>query len=150
MIDPIDDIADGTIAHFKQTVKNGGEIDVKPILQGFSMDAILKTAFGLQTKCHKGENADLMALTQQLLTGFAPTGYIEDFFFQFFFHFPELAPGGFWNEAALKFAKMTKDVCKERDAQNLHVGDFIDTLRKMKQDAKPPISDDMINAQGKL
>ena len=151
MIDPIDLLADNSIAHIKEmSQKSSSGFNIKPFLQGFSLDAINKVAFGIDTKCYKGENEDMILWTQKLMEGFAPTSKVEDFFFQVFFHLPELTPGGFWNEYALKFAKLTKDVCDERDAKNIHIGDFCDTLRKLKLEAKPPITDTMINSQGMI
>ena len=148
MIDPIDTLADNAIDHLKGLSKGNATFNIKPLLQGFALDAINKVAFGIDTKCFKGENEDLILCTQKLLEGFAPSSLVEDFFFQLFFHFPELTPGGFWNEYAMRFAKITKQVCDERDAKNIHIGDFVDTLRKMKKEAKPPITEPMIDAQG--
>ena len=122
MIDPIDEIADSLVADLKVKAKGNSELNMKPILQGFTMDAICKVAFSMATNCHKGEDQEIMKLAIDSLSGFIPKSYVEDFFFLLFFHLPELMPGGFWPESALKLSKISKDVMAQRDQNNIHIG----------------------------
>merc|ERR1719410_650512 len=99
---------------------------MKPIIQGFTMDAICKIAFGMKTNCHKGQNQDIFKLALDHMAGLQPSSVVHDFFFQLFFHVPEIMPSAFWSEPAQKMAKLSKDVMNLRDEQNIQIGDFID------------------------
>ena len=125
MIDPIDGIADTLVEHLKLKVKENQELNIKPILQGFTMDAICKVAFGMQTNFHNDQDQDLYKLGTGAIKAFTPKSYLDDFFFLIFFHFPELVPGGFWNEDALKLSKITRELMATRDEKNIQMGDFI-------------------------
>jgi len=134
----------------KLKVKENQELNIKPILQGFTMDAICKVAFGMQTNFHKDQDQDLYKLGTGAIKAFTPKSYLDDFFFLIFFHFPELVPGGFWNEDALKLSKITRELMATRDEKNIQMGDFIDRLRELKKEKHPLIPDAMIDAQGML
>ena len=54
MLEPVEDIADQAINHLEEQVKSNPEIDMKPLLQGFTLDAISRVAFGMNTNVHRG------------------------------------------------------------------------------------------------
>ena len=151
MLHPIEGIADSTIAFIEEKAKENPEIDFKPIMQGFALDSISKVAFGMETKCHRGEDMELFNLSTSIIANFSLKTYPMMFFWNVLFHFPEILKYiGFWPEEAVKIREMTKNIMEEREKNNIHVGDFVDRLRDFKKVATAPINDEMIEAQGMI
>jgi len=150
MLHPIEGIADSTLEFIEEKAKENPEMDVKPIVQGFALDSISKVAFGMETKCHRGEDPDLFKMSTTIMEELSIKSYPMVFLWNFFFHFPEIIKHiGFWPESAVKIKTMTKDIMDEREKKDIQVGDFVDRLRDFKKVAKAPeITDEMIEAQG--
>ena len=90
MLQPIEGIADSTIQFIEEKAKENPEMDFKPIIQGFVLDSICKVAFGMETKCHSGEDTGLLKLVTGMMTDFSITSPAMNFLWNFLFHFPEL------------------------------------------------------------
>ena len=58
MLEPIEGICDKAMDHISKQVEKNQELDMKPVIQGFTLDSIAKVAFGLETNCHRGENQE--------------------------------------------------------------------------------------------
>merc|ERR1719414_2517844 len=122
---------------------------VKPIIQGFTLDAISKCAFGLETTCYKGENNDFAKLAHNVIESFRADRWIGTIFFNLFSHFPFIIKyTGIWQESAYKIRKITHDIIEERVKNNVEMGDFIDRLKEHKANLVPPLTSEMMNAQG--
>ena len=133
MLEPMDVLADRTIEYLAIKSKNQDKIDVKPYILGFTLDAISKTAFGLDTSCYKGENNEFAKICQDTIDEFEIQGFIGSFFFNLVAHFPKLMEYlPFWPESALKVGKITHDLIEERMKKNVEGGLFIDRLKEHK------------------
>ena len=148
MLEPVEGIADKAINYLEEKTKASPEIDMKPLIQGFTMDAICRVAFGMSTNVHKGEDQEFAKTTMEIIQSFTGDSVINVAFFQFLMMFPEItAKLGFWPESATKIRKMAHDIMVERDQKNITTGDFIDRLREYKKIMTPPITGDMVDAQ---
>ena len=148
MMEPIESIADETIAYIGEKAKTRSTIDFKPIVQGFTLDSISKVAFGLETKTYRGENQEFAKIAKDVFDQFTTDSWAKTMFINLFNLFPEVfARLGFWPESAVKIRKMTEDVISERDSKNITVGDFVDRLREFRAVAQAPITTGMISAQ---
>ena len=68
-------------------------------MQGFALDSISKVAFGMETKCHRGEDMELFNLSTSIIANFSLKTYPMMFFWNVLFHFPEILKYiGFWPE----------------------------------------------------
>ena len=133
MLEPMDVLADRTIEYLAIKCKNQDKIDVKPYIAGFTLDAISRTAFGLDTSCYKGENNEFAKLCQDIIDEFEIQGFIGSFFLNLVAHFPKLMVYlPFWPETALKLGKITHDLIDERMKKNVEGGLFIDRLKEHK------------------
>ena len=148
MLEPVEDIADKAINHLEEQVKINSEIDMKPLLQGFTLDAISRVAFGMNTNVHRGEDQEFAKTAYEVFGSFTGDSLFNVIMFQLLFLFPKLIEKlGFWPESAMKIAKMAQDIMTERDQKNVTNGDFIDRLREYKKVMVPPVTGPMINAQ---
>ena len=151
MLEPINELADRTIEYMAEKISttNSELLDVKPIIQGFTLDAISKCAFGLETTCYKGENNDFAKISKDVIEAFRATGWIGTIFFNLFSHFPIIIKyTGIWQESAYKIRKITHDIIEERVKNNIETGDFIDRLKEHKANLVPPLTPGMMDAQG--
>ncbi len=149
MLDPMDHIADEAIDYITEQVKTNPEIDLKPILQGFTLDTISKCAFGLSTKAHRGENSDFAKAAYDVFSGFRADNLGMLLFFHTFSHFPFVMKYmNLWPESAHQIRQMTHDIIEERAKKNITTGDFIDKLRDELEKLEAPITRDMLDAQG--
>ena len=128
MLEPIEGICDKAIDHISKQVEKNQELDMKPVIQGFTLDSIAKVAFGLETNCHRGENQEFAKTSFDVLNQFILTdNFPLVVMFNFFQHLPEVTRRlGFWPESAFKIRKMTHDLIEDRMAKNIEVGDFVD------------------------
>jgi len=148
MLEPVEDIADQAINHLEEQVKSNPEIDMKPLLQGFTLDAISRVAFGMNTNVHRGGDQEFAKTAYEVFGAFTGDNVFNVVMFQLLFMFPSLISMlGFWPESAMKIAKMAQDIMTERDQKNVTNGDFIDRLREYKKVMVPPVTGPMINAQ---
>jgi cytochrome P450 family 3 subfamily A len=149
MMIPIENLADSTIEFIAQKVKENPEIDLKPMMQYFSIDVICKVAFGMDTKCRLEADPEMFKLFTGIVEDFKFDTYPKATIWAILSHFPELLSKlGFWPASMLKIKTMTKDIMKEREEQNIKIGDFVDRLMEYKKVAELPITDEMIEAQG--
>ena len=150
MLEPIEGICDKTIDYIsKQLVEKNHELDMKPVIQGFTLDSISKVAFGLDTNVHKGENQEFAKIAYDVFAQFSTENWTNTILFNILQHFPEVTKMmGFWPESAKKIRQMTHDLIEDRMAKNIDIGDFIGRLKDYKKVAEPPITGDMIDAQG--
>ena len=149
MLEPIEGIADNTIDYIAELVQKKPELDLKSILQGFTLDSIARVAFGLETKAYKGENADFSKMAFDVFEDFKTEGWTNTIFFNIIAQFPELTKNiSIWPESAIKIRTMTRDIMNTRDEKNIKIGDFVDLLREFKKVAQAPITEGQIEAQG--
>nr|AKH03527.1 cytochrome P450 3027F2 [Paracyclopina nana] len=149
MLEPMEAIAERTVDYIEEKVKNNSTIDVKPILQGFTLDTIAKCAFGLETKAYKGEDDQFAKTAYDVFNQFRADTWTNVLFFNIVSHFPVISRFfNLWPESAMKIREMTTQIMNERDKNNVEVGDFIDRLREHKANVEPPVTPPMIDAQG--
>lgn len=150
MLEPIGAIADNFMEILGK--RENEEIDFKPILGGFTFDAIAKVTFDLEAKTIYGENKHFLERLQLAMKDFMMDTFAVQFAFTLFSYFPALMEkAGFWPEAFVYFGKLARGVMDERDKQNIRVGDFLDRLRDFKKThCQPPITSEMIDAQGMI
>ena len=148
MLQPVEGIADQAINHLEEQVKINSEIDLKPLLQGFTLDAISRVAFGMDTKVHRGQDQKFAQLVYKIIEGFSADTLFTTIFFHAIFLFPSILETlGFWSQDAAQIRTMARDIMRERDQKNITMGDFIDRLREYKKIIKPPITEQTIEAQ---
>ena len=151
MLEPMDTLADRTIEYLAKESKNKEKIDVKPFISGFSLDTICKTAFGLDTSCYKGENNEFTKLCQSAVDEFEIGSFIDSFFVNLIAHFPNLLKYiPFWPKSALKIGQITHDLIEERMKKNVEMSDFIGRLKEHKANLVPPVTSEMLDAQGMI
>ena len=148
MLEPIEGIAEDTIDHLLKKAKTNPEMDMKPILQGFTLDSISRVAFGMDTCCRRGQDKEFSTNAFKVFDQFI----FKDAFQSLVFHLVLLFPGlvkyvPFWSEYALKIKDMAHDIMVQREEQNIFAGDFVDRLREYKKVMEPPITSEMIDAQ---
>ena len=149
MLSPILSITDNVIDHLKSQISQ--EVNLKPIIRGFTVDSISRVAFGMHTKTYLGQDKDFMRSAESTTTAFTTYTWTSAFWYNVMGHLPFLAAfTGFFDDESVKLRTMTNDIMKERDLKNLHVGDFVDRLREFKRNVKPPITEGMIDAQGMI
>ena len=150
MLEPMEEMVERTIEYMSEQIKiHPNKLDVKPIINGFTMDVISKCAFGIETNAYKGENSNFTNIAKDVLEQFKATGWMGTIFFNIFSHFPILLKYiPIWPESAFKLRQMTHDVIEERIKKNIEIGDFIDKLKNIKSNLKPPLTPKMIDAQG--
>jgi len=149
MLEPMDKLADRTIEYLSERAKTQKKIDVKPVIQGFALDTISKCAFGMDTNAYKGEDTEFATIAKDVFEQFRATGWIATIFFNVLAHFPILVKYvNMWPASAQKIRQMTHDNIEARIKQNIDLGDFIDRLKQFKNELEPPITADMIDAQG--
>ena len=149
MLEPINELADRTIEYMAEQSATRSELDVKPFIQGFTLDAISKCAFGLETTCYKGENNDFAKLANNVIEAFRADTWIGTIFFNLFSHFPFIIQyTGLWPESAYKIRKITHDIIEDRVKNNIETGDFIDRLKEHKANLVAPLTPGMMDAQG--
>ena len=148
MLDPIEEIADDAIDLLTEKAKDNPEMDLKPILQGFALDSISRVAFGMNTKCRRGNDQEISSLAFDVFDQVLPKNAFLSSMFHLFLLFPGIAKFiSLWPEPALKIAKMAKDIMTEREKKDIHMGDFVDRLMEYKKVMEPPITSEMIDAQ---
>ena len=148
MLEPVEEVADRAINHLEDQAKTNPEIDMKPLLQGFTLDAISRVAFGMNTNVIRGEDQEFAKTAYDVFGSFTGDNVFNVIFFQIIFLFPSIIEKlGFWPESGMKIARMAQDIMTERDKKNITHGDFIDRLREYKKVMVPPVTNEMINAQ---
>ena len=137
MLEPMEGIADKAIDFITEQVKKNPKFNIKPVLQGFTLDTISKIGFGLDTNAYKGEDSVFAKTAYDVFDQLRANNWVESLFYTASAHFPIIMKWiGFWSESALKLKDMTRDIMNERDKKNIVVGDFIDRLREMKVTSK--------------
>ena len=127
MLEPIESIADDTLDHIMHLLKGKSELDLKPIIQGFTLDSISKVGFGIDTNVRRGEDSEFSKIAYDVFQTFSADKWINVIFFLVFTHFPEmLAYMNVWPESASKIRQMTHDLIVDRENKNINIGDFID------------------------
>ena len=148
MMEPVEVIADDTIDYLTEKVENEPEVDMKPILQGFTLDSISRVAFGMTTNVRRGQDKEFADIAFDVFDQFIPKNVFMTGMFHLLFLFPGIATlFPVWPESAQKIRKMAHDIMVEREAKDINAGDFVDRLREYKKVAEPPITHDMIDAQ---
>ncbi len=151
MLEPMEDIADDAIDYIGEQVKKNPEFDIKPIIQGFTLDTISRVGFGLQTKAHRGENSDFAKAAYEIFSSFRADNMGMVFFFNLINHFPFFLHNmNVWPDSAHKMRKMTHDLMDERAKKNITLGDFIDKLKDEVPKLEAPITREMLDAQGMI
>nr|AKH03526.1 cytochrome P450 3027F1 [Paracyclopina nana] len=149
MLEPMEGIADKTIDFIEEQAKLSPQFNIKPILQGFTLDTISKCGFGLDTNAHKGDNSDFAKNAYAVFDQLRADNWMDSIIYTASSHFPVILKMlGFWSEPALKVKELTRDIMNQRDKLNIHEGDFIDRLREHKLNLEPPVTPGMIEAQG--
>ena len=149
MLEPMDKLADRTMEYLSERAKTEKKIDVKPVIQGFALDTISKCAFGMDTNAYKGEDTEFATVAKDVFEQFRITGWIAAIIWNIMSHFPFLIKYvSIWPASAQKLRQMTHDTIEARIKQKIYLGDFIDRLKQFKTELEPPITADMIDAQG--
>ena len=149
MLEPMEQLADRTIDHIGEMVKKNPVLDLKPVIQGFTLDTISRCAFGIDTNVYKGENSDFADNAAAVFNAFAADNWIGVLFFNLMAHFPgSLKYISIWPKEAEKIRVMTHDIMEERDKTNAYFGDFIDKLRDERSKLEAPVTRGMLDAQG--
>jgi cytochrome P450 family 6 len=150
MLEPMEAIADKVLDHLSgEVAKHPNQLDLKHIIQGYSLDTIAKCAFGLDSNAHRGENSDFASNAKDIFDSFRADTWTNVFFFNMISHFPFIMKYiPIWPESAFNVRKMTTDIMAERDRKNIKVGDFIDRLREHKTKVVHPVTPGMIDCQG--
>ena len=149
MLEPMEAIAERTVNFIGEKVGNGSVIDVKPILQGFTLDTISKCAFGISTNTYKGEDSEFAKVAYDVFNQFKADTPSNTFFWNLVSHFPILFKFfPIWPPSAGKLRDLTGEIMNERDKSNVEVGDFVDRLRQIKASLEPPVTPAMVAAQG--
>ena len=149
MLEPIESIADRTINYISEQIKIKPNVDVKPIMQGLTLDVISKIGFGVDTNvlC---EDSDFAKTAADIFNSFRANTWAGTIFFNIFSHLPFLLNYmPLWPESAFKIRQMTHDIIEDRIKNNIDIGDFIDRLKQVKKKKlEPPLTDGMLDAQG--
>ena len=110
------------------------KIDVKPFIYGFTLDAICKTTFGLETSCYKLEKNEISKTCESAVDELDVQGALGSFMTNLISHFPNLMVYlPFWPDSALKLGQLTHDIIEDRMKKNVEMGDFIDRLKEQKE-----------------
>ena len=134
MVEPMTGLADRTIDFLaKQVEKNPGKINVKPILQGFTLDTIAKVGFGIEISSYKGEDSEFMKNAQAVFEGIKIGSFGMAMFWNIFEHLPIMTKWlPIWPPEAFKLRDITHNAIEARIKNNVDYGDFIDRLKSHK------------------
>ena len=152
MVEPMTGLADRTIDFLaNQVEKNPGKINVKPILQGYTLDTIAKVGFGIDISSYKGENSEFMKNAQAVFEGIKIGSFGMAMFWNIFEHFPIISKWlPLWPPEGFKLRDITHNAIEARIKNNVEYGDFIDRLKAHKANLEPPLTPAMIDAQGMI
>ena len=97
MMEPVEKIADKAVDYLEEQAKKNPEIDLKPMLQGFTLDAICRVAFGMNTNVLKGQDQEFAKLAYDVFDQFSAESLFNVVFFHLLMMFPGLTEKmGFW------------------------------------------------------
>ena len=151
MMEPMDKIAERTVEYLSDKIKTQPKIDLKPIIQGFTLDTIAKCGFGIDSNVYKGEDNEFAKTAFGVLQNVVAKNWIGTLLLNAVFRFPiliKILP--ILPEAAYQIRKMTHDIIEERSKKNIEIGDFVDRLKEHKANLKPPLTPGMMDMQGMI
>ena len=151
MMEPMDKIAERTVEYLSDKIKTQPKIDLKPIIQGFTLDTIAKCGFGIDSNVYKGEDNEFAKTAFGVLQNVVAKNWIGTLLLNAVFRFPiliKILP--ILPEAAYQIRKMTHDIIEERLKKNIEIGDFVDRLKEHKANLKPPLTPGMMDMQGMI
>ena len=97
------------------------------IFIAYSLDSIAKCAYGIETNTYKGEDNIYFRVAEAFFADIRVGDGVTSLFINLMYHFPYIAKlFGFFSAEALKVVDITKQIIKDRDAKNIHLGDFVD------------------------
>ena len=120
LMEPMDEIAERTVEYLSDKIKTQPKIDVKPIIQGFTLDTIAKCGFGIDSNVYKGEDNDFAKNAYEVFQNVVAKNWIGSLLLNLVFQFPiitKIIP--ILPEAAYQIRKMTHDVIEERLKKNI-------------------------------
>ena len=92
----------------------------------FSLDSIAKCAYGIDTNTYKGEDNIYFRVAEAFFADIRVSDGVTSMFMNLMYHFPYVAKlFGFFSAEAMKVVNITKQIIKDRDAKNIHLGDFV-------------------------
>jgi len=145
---------DNMMQHLAKRVEVDPVVDMKPVFQKMGMDVIGKVCFGLELNCFDNANERLLQISKELLTEMTRVSdWTSNLYMNLFMgmagvdRFVNLIPG-----QAEELRLFVRRVEARREADNIHVGDFIDKLAELKQLQKEGkmdcVTEEQISYQG--
>ena len=145
-------VSNKNLDYLEKEVAKNPVLNVKPIVQGiffsllvilamysvylskcclfvlaYSLDSIAKCAYGIDTNTYKGEDNIYFRVAEAFFADIRVSDGVTSMFMNLMYHFPYVAKlFGFFSAEAMKVVNITKQIIKDRDAKNIHLGDFVD------------------------
>ena len=137
MMEPMAGVGDDMIAHFEKLLKNGPKINCRDTLRCFSLNSIMRCAFGLEANAHENPEQDLIRYTCGMMRDIRVSTWMETLMEQLFLHFPFISrvirtqP-----PAAFKIFYALREIIAQREKSGVEGSDFLARLIKIKADLK--------------
>jgi cytochrome P450 family 6 len=77
MMEPMDGLAERTVLYIGEKIKQTPIIDMKPIIQGFTLDTIAKCGFGIETNVYKGQDNEFSKIAFAVFNQFRIDTYLK-------------------------------------------------------------------------
>lgn len=149
MLEPMDTVVDNLLKHLDQEVVKDPVVSVKSIFQTFSLDSISVCAFGIGANSFEDEQNQILQWGKEMFSAFICKTWIESVFAFIMQHFTFLTKFmNLYPEAYDKLYAVTKQIMEERTLMNVEKEDFIGKLNRIIQNPEPPLTPEIIVAQG--
>jgi len=153
MLSLIDDALDNMVNYLNKEVKKNPVVDMRPLLQAFTMDSIGLTAFGVNLNCFENQDNPIFKAAKDAFGEFRATDFYSAVMLNMELgmvglekYFDATTPGvrALWT--------YSQKILTDRESSGSKNGDFIDRLLEMKATVTKQgiISEDQLAAQGMI
>ena len=145
----MDSVVDNLTKHLEKEIKTNPLISIKEVFQNFALDTIGVCAFGINTNSFEKDDNQILKWGKDMFSVIICRTWIESAFALVMSHLSFLTKyTDLYPESFDKLFATTKQIIEERREKNIEKEDFIGKLSKLIQNPEPPLTPDLITAQG--
>ncbi|XP_059085586.1 probable cytochrome P450 6d4, partial [Tigriopus californicus] len=159
MMEPISEIADDMIQYLNDQIPKNPDVNVKELFQGFALETISQSAFGIKSNAFRNKTSDLLKHGRDAVSGFLMHNMVESLLVLVLFQFPALFSYiSFFPSAYYKLYDVSANIMKQRSDQGIKKKDFLARLQELVEDIKnnpdgevgKNLTEEHITAQGAI
>ena len=149
MLEPMDAVVDNLLKHLDQEVAKNPVVRIKSIFQNFSLDTISVCAFGIGVNSFEHEESQILKWGKDMFSVILSKSWVDSLFIFIVQHFTFLTKFmNIYPESYDKLYLVTKQIMEERTSKNIEKEDFIGKLNRIMKNPEPPLTPEIIIAQG--